>query len=307
MKRVLAILLLVPLLGAACSRGNAVDPASLPTYESLQFSETSLRRLFERREQLVSDCMRGRGFGYPKAVFIPLPGELARNERRWGPIDATAVRSDGYHPSAAIRATGQSSKVEGRKQKAALAAYSGARLQSYSLALTGIPAQATRPPDETKAKLSDGTVVKFSTAYLPGSCQEEADKTLYAGLPESVPAIKAVRQLVDEMAQSADAKAMADKAFTSVVASWSRCFTESGYDAADPLVAMEKYAAPGDSPTADERRAATADVACKARSRLWETWQSVLDRHWRAEAAKHGEVVLAYREVQQRLESTTSS
>ncbi|MBA3916258.1 MAG: hypothetical protein H0X25_20915, partial [Acidobacteriales bacterium] len=243
----------------------------VPDYSSMQLSETAKKVVFLRRENALESCMRKRGFAYTPATYIALPTTLARGERRWGPLESSVASTQGYHFSVG-------STVD--KQPPPAVNGSAAERNAYALALTGVPDSATRPPDATEATLPGGGQVAVQMGYLPGSCASQVAEKLYGSINQSTLIYQALQQKASELEQAADAKAAGSNAFKKAIKSWAKCFKDKGFDAADPLSAVQKYYSDSDTPTANEISVAKVDVDCKTKSALWATWQTSLASAW---------------------------
>jgi hypothetical protein len=219
---------------------------------------TKARRIFEIR------CMHSLGFhGNNFADLIPVGfNETAKGQFITYLDPATAARY-GYHSP-----------------------------QDRAPAVTMAPSRSARfiAEENLQAAVIDGHVKTVNGHAVPaGGCRDEGLRRLEEGTSGNLPMDP--RYL---MAQS-QLKAITDPRMQRTIADWSSCMKASGYAYSTPFAAERAAAGPvgldgyfHTSPTALERRIATADAACRAKVNLTGMWVAV-------ESAYQDRMIASYR------------
>lgn len=244
-------------------------------------AEADERMVFEARERLIASCMAARGFEYVPHTFVPLVRELLLGQRRWGPLEWS---DQGYRGNAAISAMESAAADAEHERHVLREAMSKATLSGFYLALLGYDPEAINVPLEPTFVEVGSQRIEVSTTALDGSCQVEVDRALYGSDGRRDREV-AVSRYLSVLQDSVDRRAIADEDFVAATQEWSDCFEAEGFEAADPLEAVERYSGRGPEPDEPEVRALRADVECKTAVRFWERWVGALDRAWAARSS----------------------
>jgi hypothetical protein len=113
-----------------------------------------------------------------------------------------------------------------------------------------------------------GTVTPAMRTALTGTCTREASTAL------SPDGVVGEADVVAALGSASFRDSMHSPTVTAVFAQWSACMLEKGYHYATPAVAGAEFDVDDPHITPAETAAASADVACKQRTRLLEVWQS---------------------------------
>ncbi len=229
--------------------------------------------LFDARQRLIESCMSSRGFAMPRLDFGP-PSRYATGDKRWGlpESDLDSARQYGYHlpPNPALEASGARAETETKF----LAGLSADQRDRYWEALTDEPVDGSTRPSRPIRIGSSQLVIEVNNSFGPDACAVQADDKLFGSRDQYLATANAIQQLRSDI----DRRAVADEAVQGMIASWSECFAGSGYEAADPLLANDRFIAPGDAPNAEEIGAAVADIGCKRKLDFERGWNEAVER-----------------------------
>ncbi|MFJ5777718.1 hypothetical protein [Streptomyces sp. NPDC093094] len=209
---------------------------------------------------LTDRCMRKQGFRYDEQAPEGVATTDLGHERRYGITVPEKARAYGYH-------------------------------------LDGAPVrQVTEPPRPKgyqRALMGTGKPVG-DTGRFDDGCAGRAHQDLEAGID-----MDAV-DLPQWYKRDSFQRSLKDPRVTRAFAAWSGCMAESGHRYRTPLDPLADRRVLGEKVTAHERTVAVADIACKQRTGLVDTWRdaeaalqrSLIGRHRaeldsaRAEAAR---------------------
>jgi len=224
--------------------------------------------IFNAREALIQECMSLRGFEYPPLEFVDTPDTLLYNSRRWGPLDTP---SNGYRAGAEVQEMEEASGEVDASRRAFLEELSSTERSSFYIALIGIDLDSLKTPLDPINVTVGNTTIGVPTTEMPGSCTEEAKQTLY-GTADAAAQEAAMAQYLRQAQLEADTRAESSDQFRATLQKWSDCFDAAGYDARDPLQAVDIYLSDGPMPSSQEIDAATADIGCKQAVGLANQW-----------------------------------
>lgn len=112
-------------------------------------------------------------------------------------------------------------------------------------------------------------------------CLGEADARLFGATQQSE------ADLTARISRDSYQASLTDPAVTEAFAAWSRCMAGKGHDYRSPLDVASDFDIDNQPVTPPEVATAQADVACKQRTRLVETWHGFEVRHQTAEISEH--------------------
>ncbi|MGW1178990.1 hypothetical protein ACWD4P_35315 [Kitasatospora sp. NPDC002543] len=218
----------------------------------------------------------------PAAISLPLdpyflpPAEEARLHAALDRLVADCLRSSGLQPPAP--AVAQPPVLGRYERRYGLTSAAGARTTGYHLPARPNPAQPPLAP----------ALVKALTG--PQGCQENAARRITGttGYPGDAYPVRSANQ------ESFDRSVKAPEV-VAVVAAWSGCMKQAGYDYATPL---KIGTWPSEQPTGEERKTALADVACKQQTdlvRIWNEAEAAVQRDLIRQNAATFDGVLAER------------
>jgi hypothetical protein len=209
------------------------------------------QRTIDRAEAIAFDrCMARLGFPATGPHVPVTPADPHRD--RYMLADARAAHSRGYHPPAA-------------EQAAADAA-----------------ARRTLPADYVTAAGGRGAARLHGVPVPRGGCAAEAAARLRTDASGRDLAV------VTRLRDWGWDRAQRDSRVLGVFARWSACMAEAGYAYRTPLDANDDPAFAADRPTRAEIATAVADVACKTRVGVVDTWAAVEAAYQRVAIAGHG-------------------
>jgi hypothetical protein len=231
--------------------GNSTRPIVMPldVYEQVATQEQDA--LSESQSMLIQQCMTGRGFSYP-APASASNGFVALQQVEDDPFGITSMARAETYGYAQPKGSGQ--------QGPQIIGFVGGGLFSGALKNHG--------PAYTMALF--GFSPGFSGGGRSGQlgCFQQAIREVYGALggnpnPDPVPAIAA----------QAAQWAQNDPRVLAVERAWARCMTQHGDNFGTPLQAQQ-HNWPS-TPSIGEVATAVADVSCKARTNLPNTWLTV--------------------------------
>lgn len=269
--RIRTFLVAVPLLLAGCSGGgedevtvssgvqagnDAAEPASavaglvLPL-DAYSLSEDDARAVGEAIEASVRSCFVSYGFAGDAADPLPVgaagASSAARHERRYAVADASVAARYGYHPPS----SGRNFREE------FYAAHTDEELHVLGGALEN---------DKQVASEFRGQPLP------PGGCVGQAVAEF---APPDEKGRVAGEELVSRIQADAWHQAQRDSRVVDAFAAWSACMAAAGYQYKAPMEANDDPAWQKTAGTQREIATASADVACKEKTSLIDTWSTV--------------------------------
>ncbi|WP_051837204.1 hypothetical protein [Streptomyces sp. NRRL F-2580] len=225
-------------------------------------------KLSQAGGQLQQKCMQGLGFAaFQAPEQAPADPRETFTDLRYGTVDAAQAARSGYKPEFA--ASARTAKAGGASAAAADGpAPSGAVEPVLSdaewLAMTGTTKDVG---DNAKAKQAAPSQVQGKDVP-PGGCIAESARTLTGGSE------KLYADLAQDINGQSFKESLKDPRVTKAFASWSACMKGKGYSYKDPMQANDdpKFAVP--TVSAEEIAVASADVACKNKTKLVDVWHS---------------------------------
>lgn len=179
------------------------------------------------------------GFSYEPAPPLPKFGPKSMTDLRYGIHDETAVSRYGYKPPVDLAAI--------REQERA-----------------ALDATLLSPPEE--AVMTGQQAGTSQVAGLPeGGCAGEAGRSIEGGGE-----FRSV--LASELANEAYVKAQQAPAVKSAFSGWSACMAEKGFQYGKPMDAVDDRRFAAEKPTEAEISTAKADLGCREKTRVAETW-----------------------------------
>ncbi|MFJ5117795.1 hypothetical protein [Kitasatospora sp. NPDC088548] len=197
--------------------------------------------IFRAMGQATRSCMAAKGFDYDPGEVPAAPPATPVDPGTLGLLSATAARQTGYHRPP--RPAGGVSGTSGNGP---------ARSAEFQRALQG---EAGR-----KAGLADSGADR--------GCMGEFERQLQAAGVKST-----ASDLVGTLRTKAYDRTSSDSRVTAALSAWHSCMAALGYGYANPVQASS--AAWPDPVSQQEKDTATADMDCKARTGLLETWYAV--------------------------------
>jgi hypothetical protein len=225
--------------------GNSTRPITMPLDAYEQVATQEQNALAESQTLLVEQCMTARGYSYPGTASANT-GFVSLQQVEDDPFGLTDMaRAEGYGYAQPKGSTQQGSQIIG---------FIGGQVFGGAVKNHGIA--------YTEALFGFGP-----GPHGPG-CFQQATSEVYGKLggnpnPDPVPAIAA----------QASQWAQTDPRVLAVERAWSRCMTEHGYGFRTPQEAQQ-HGWPS-KPSLGEVATAIADVSCKAKTDLPNTWLTV--------------------------------
>ncbi|MFG2990199.1 hypothetical protein ACGFZK_13075 [Streptomyces sp. NPDC048257] len=218
---------------------------------------------------LQQKCMQGLGFAsFQAPEQAPADPRETFTDLRYGTVDAAQAARSGYKPefagSARTAKAGGASAAAAADGPAPSAAVQPVLGDAEWLAMTGTTKEVG---DTAKAKQAAPSQVQGKD-IPPGGCVAESTRTLTGG----------GEQLYADLAQDINGQSykesLKDPRVTKVFAAWSACMKGKGYDYKNPMQANDdpKFSVP--TVSAQEIAVATADVACKNKTKLVDVWHA---------------------------------
>ncbi|MFI7359226.1 hypothetical protein ACIBTP_35510 [Streptomyces avidinii] len=193
----------------------------------------------DAREALLVKCMSRYGFSYKPAPPLPKFGPKSMTDLRYGIHDEAAVSRYGYKPPVDL---------------AAMRDQERAALDSTLLS----------PPEE--AVMTGQQTGTSAVAGLPeGGCAGEASRAI-EGAGEFRSA------LASQLGNEAYVKAQQDETVKGAFSGWSACMAEKGFQYGKPMDAVDDRQFAAEKPSETEISTAKADLGCREKSRVAETW-----------------------------------
>ncbi|MEU3960676.1 hypothetical protein AB0F42_12760 [Streptomyces buecherae] len=217
------------------------------------------------RHVLITRCMAGFGFRYDPP---PKPGFRPRNrtQYRYGVSDPKVTAKQGFAPPGSPRG----GKPE--RETPSLPA-------RMSLVLSG-----TDDPKVMPGSVEAKGGQRINGRTVPnGGCFGRAMDALKARDGDGGGDAELARRIT---ARSFD-RSRRDPRVQEVFTRWSRCMRDRGFSYADPVAASNDPAWRTPTPSATERRAATADAVCKRQENVIGVWWTVEAAYQQREIDRH--------------------
>ncbi|NJP66990.1 hypothetical protein [Streptomyces spiramenti] len=269
------------------SDATAVAEAVLPTasltadltlpLDAYHISAEDQRVLEEARDLLVTACMARYGQEYTPADHRA--ADLGTHLYLYGVDDAGIAAEHGYmHPVDLDPAT-------------YAPAFPQELTPDQELALHGDPGLDLEHPETLEeAQRMSGPELGGEPVPVTG-CHGEA--TLTVNRPDADwvdPTV--ILQLADEAAHLADE----DPRLDTLLADWSACMADQGWETDTPLEAAAQLGLGGDVSGTEAREAAVADVGCKEETELVTRWAAIDSDHQATVIEEHAGMLADYRE-----------
>jgi hypothetical protein len=124
--------------------------------------------------------------------------------------------------------------------------------------------QATIPGSER--------VLAVVLAGQSDSCRRQ----IAPALGQDFAVFEALNAAITRAPSDVDALAQTNPRFEQAIDEWRQCFRQAGFEANDPLAALDTFHASGPRPSAGERLAAQADAQCKESADLLGSWNQAV-------------------------------
>lgn len=251
---------------SGATRGQALRSSvhlELPIQEYL-FSDADLKTVKQAMRTLAQRCMRRYDVSYDFGPPAPALGPRSLMDRRYGLTDEQLARTSGYHL--------------------------GDRDPRTHPVTPPVP-----PVGEALTVLSGKErPVEVNGVKVPAhGCAGEAEKKI-AG---------SGRLGSGDLAQGLNGRSFlatkADRRVTKVFRAWSECMKGKGFSYPDPLSVMDDKRFQGRTPVPEEKKVATADVACKGRTNVVGVWFGVETAYQKSLIAKNASALGAALEAKE--------
>ncbi|MFI6207358.1 hypothetical protein ACIBAI_13275 [Streptomyces sp. NPDC051041] len=261
-----------PAVTATAPAPRAPEPPKMPI-DPYRISNAEHAELRAAEQLLVNACLERLGSDYRSphtAVVRPAP------EAPYGITDRQWARDHGYRIPPGLQSRPDPDAAQPDATAQAL--------------ITGGVAYAEDGEPMPFADVEK--VTRYRGRAVPeGGCLGEARRTL-AERDDNRDLTGVPRDIYGEAYQ----KSQQDPEVKRVFAAWSDCMREKGHDYASPLDPSNDPRFPEDPPaSADEKRTAVADVACKERTGLVAVWHRVESAIERSLMAEHPDELAAAR------------
>lgn len=245
---------------AATTHGGSSGSELVLPIDAYAYTVPERDKLGWARDILIGRCMRAFGLSYDAAADKTQNSELARtdiqdnglhgNKRRYDVTDMAIAMKYGYHLVSTVDAS---------------AANQGNPHGLGKLTATGRQILSGAGPDgKPVARSATGRTIP------PGGCVGAADATLAASsgqIGEAEP--------VSSLDGLSYQQSLKNRKVTAAFRAWSVCMGSKGYHFASPLDANAGFNLDTKTVSARERSTARADVSCKRRTHLVDTWFGV--------------------------------
>ncbi len=221
--------------------------------------------------------MARRGFTYfEQPNFVPSIELLLGGVRRWGPTDEAVARESGYHAGTEIDQLVEVADAARAREQAFVDGMTPEERDDYFLALDG-SAYGTLSPVISEVPATVPGSSRVLTVQLAGG-EQSCRREIAPALGQDIAVFEALNSAVTEASADVDQLAAGDEAFRKSLDEWAECFRSEGFEAEDPLVALDLYIDNGDDPSEAEIAAALADIACKRSVGLLDSWSEAIRR-----------------------------
>jgi hypothetical protein len=231
---------------------DTADGSGLPVQRYLITASEAVE-FQDAQDVLITQCMKGFGFTYVPQRPAPITGidsDAANMSRRYGVSSLVTIDAYGYH---APPAPAQAPPVD--------------ELTSLSVAEYEVLwGHSEKSDSDTVTRTSSGVSIPS------GGCMVESAQTFDRLTPTPQQA-----RLPGQINSDSFTRSQSDPRVVRVIAAWSKCMADSGYTVTSPLDVMAPFTGPLPA-SAAEIAEAKADLACKDRTRLIETWDTVETR-----------------------------
>jgi hypothetical protein len=228
---------------------DTADGLGLPVQRYLITASAAVE-FQDAQDVLITQCMSGFGFTYIPQRPAPVTGidsDAANMSRRYGVSSLATIDAYGYHaPPAPVQA----------------------RPVDELTSLTVAEYEVLWGHDEE----SDSDIVTRTSGGVSipsGGCMGESAQAF-----ERLTPIPKQAQLPGQINSDSFTQSQSDPRVVAVIAAWSKCMAGSGYTVTSPLDVMAPFTGPLPA-SAAEITEAKADLACKDRTHLIETWDTV--------------------------------
>jgi hypothetical protein len=234
----------------------------LPVTDLLKRSDAADERYEIRLADRVRDCMTDRGFEYPPIDYRRRPWWF-NYEHPFGPWSAQEAEYGYLLPVGDYRPPNHATE-------ALTDVMSESEREAWHVAFRGDTSSPSEPlvatlADQTDAQMGFTTLSRDGCHFIAQSDVLGVDYAEY----------EAYRQAIENWANQLRDAATVAKEVDSAVAAWTECMSDAGYgDIAAPSDLALRFAdrPQGSAPSQEERRTIAADMACKERVELMETW-----------------------------------
>lgn len=252
-------------------------PLSLPL-DAYRPTAAEMTRIDEAIDVLTSRCMQRYGFKFTPGPPTVGFGPASHTDLRYGIHNAKLAAERGYHPAGDVAAA--SSAGEARRQASA------ALSDTERLVLTGGFGIEPGPSTTTAPAAVAGRKIPA------GGCVGEAKRQVTAGRPM-------VSDLVQDLNDTAYAKAQADPRTVEASGAWSACMKQRGFAYAQPLDAPNDPRFSGPRPTPVEISTAVADIGCRTRTNLIGVWYAAESAYQNALVEKNATALATVQQVKE--------
>jgi hypothetical protein len=228
---------------------DTADGHGLPVQKYL-ITDSEAVKFQDAQDVLITQCMKGFGFTFIPQRPAPSTGvdsDAANMSRRYGVSNLATIDAYGYHARAAPAPPPPIDEL------------TSLSVAEYEV-LWG------------HSEKSDSDTVTRTPSGVPipsGGCMVESAQTF----DRLAPTPKQAR-LPGQINSDSFTRSQSDPRVVTVIAAWSKCMAGSGYAVTSPLAVMAPFTGPLPA-SAAEIAEAKADLACKDRTRLIETWDTV--------------------------------
>jgi hypothetical protein len=234
---------------ASVTTPDTAEGHGLPVQKYL-LTDSDAVKFQDAQDVLITQCMKGFGFTYLPQRPVPGTGvgsDAANMSRRYGVSDLATIDAYGYHAPS------------GPAQPPPVDELTSLSVAEYEV-LWG---HSEKSDSDTVARTSSGVPIPS------GGCMAESAQAFdrIAPTPEQA-------QLPGQINSDGFTRSQSDPRVVRVIAAWSKCMAGSRYTVTSPLAVMAPFTGPLPA-SAAEIAEAKADLACKDRTHLIETWDTV--------------------------------
>jgi hypothetical protein len=236
--------------------------------------------LFRAEQRLLADCMRAAGQPFTEAAADA--GTLDPEWSRLGRTDAGRAGTLGYGVPAG----------PGGANAAQAGLKTAQERDRWSQAFSGEPAAGN--PQATSVPLVNPVTGAEVGSQAAGGCFGQAERDLYGDQARHT----SLASWVDnDVRGSVERQAAADPRLAAGIGAWSACMRALGYEYAEPTAAVQEFGTTPDEPGSREREVAKADVGCKEKAGLVETYRGLKAEYGRDAASTYQAQLAEYRGI----------
>jgi hypothetical protein len=202
--------------------------------------EEQLQITADARNVVLAECMARYGFTYLAAPELPAFGPVSMTDLRYGIHDLYVISRYGYKPPIDLEAA--------REQEAA-----------------ALDATRLSPEEEAVMTGQSAGVARSGSDVPEGGCAAEADRLIAVGGGAS-------STLTTELSNEAYVRAQEEPEVVAAFRDWSACMAERGHRYDHPMAPVDDPRFAVMEATPEEIATAEADLACRERHRVVETW-----------------------------------